>query len=289
MSWKMYRWVWQIASPLHVGMPPVGALNRTRLYTPARAVWGALTAELARKRSANFPAYRNVGQRLRQHCRFSYLFPAQPVSGHWRAWLPRYEEGNGLIWRREDRQNTADGVPDRVFRSWLLTTQPGTAIDPESDTAAEGTLREYEVISPRSRWGEKGEPRPVALVGYVFFSNSAPKDILDVNELFVGGDTCYGLGRIRKVTCSEARDFFGMSVRLEQDGPMVESKHVLAHALPYRNADFCGALEQLVMWDYGRLIAGNLTWAPGCQVRGDRTSWCIREDGLWQKAEEGDR
>ncbi|GBC78030.1 hypothetical protein HRbin08_01516 [bacterium HR08] len=289
MSWRLYRCVWKLHSPLHVGTGPAGSLNRTRLYVLARTVWGALTAELARGQSGNFPDYQNIGRGLSQQCRFSYLFPAQQVDRHWRAWLPRYEEGHGLVWRREDCQNAGDGVPDRVFRSWLLTTRPGTAIDPGSDSAAEGTLREYEVINPWSRWGEKGELRPVALVGYVFLSDTAPQGILDITELFIGGDIRYGLGQVRRVECSNAGDLFGRAVRMTGSDPVVETHHVLAHALPAGATDLLGAMEQLAMWDYGRFMTGELTWAPGCQVRGDCASWRIREDGLWERAQEGDK
>ncbi|GIW70798.1 MAG: hypothetical protein KatS3mg102_0340 [Planctomycetota bacterium] len=48
MSWSLFRWTWQLESPLYVGMPPAGSLNRCRLYVPARALWGAVTAEIAR-------------------------------------------------------------------------------------------------------------------------------------------------------------------------------------------------------------------------------------------------
>lgn len=48
MTWALHYWSWQLDGPLYVGAPPAGSLNRARLYVPARALWGAVTAELAR-------------------------------------------------------------------------------------------------------------------------------------------------------------------------------------------------------------------------------------------------
>jgi hypothetical protein len=85
VSWSLHRWTWRVASPLFVGAAPSGALNRCRLYVPARPLWGALTAELARDEADHDPAYREIGNELRKHVRFSYLFPAERVGSDWLA------------------------------------------------------------------------------------------------------------------------------------------------------------------------------------------------------------
>ncbi len=64
MSWTLYRWTWRLESPLFVGAPPAGSLNRCRLYVPSRALWGALTAELARRRANASPSYETEGTTL---------------------------------------------------------------------------------------------------------------------------------------------------------------------------------------------------------------------------------
>ena len=53
MSWSLQRWTWLLESPLFVGTTPAGSLNRCRLYVPARALWGAMTAELSRRQAAD--------------------------------------------------------------------------------------------------------------------------------------------------------------------------------------------------------------------------------------------
>jgi hypothetical protein len=280
MPWQLYRWVWQLEAPVQIGVSPAGILNRTRLYVPARTMWGALTAELARRKSASFPEYSSEGDRLRRQTRLSYLFPAQRVGRQWQAWLPRYEWGEGLLWRREDGVHQ---LPGAQFQRWLIITRPGTAIDPDSDTAAEGALREREAINLWSLWGEAGDPQPVALVGHLFLADDADQDVLDIEELFIGGDSHYGLGRIRKVECSDAREFFGKPVHLKGNHPVVTTDHLLAHALQGQDADLLGALEQLVVWEYNEFKTGLLTWVPGSRFGSASPLWHIRDDGLWER------
>lgn len=282
MAWVLYRWVWRVESPLHIGMPPAGALNRTRLYVPARALWGALTAELARRRNPNqFPDYASVGKSVQAGIRLSYLFPAEPVGRDWKAWLPRYEKGRGLVWQREEDHETLE---DRLFRMRLLITQSGTAIEPESDTALEGTLREFELISPY--WQNSGDiPKQVAMVGYMFCRDQRLwAEIYEVQELFVGGDIRYGFGRLTRIACNISPQFFdGVPVDLQATSPAVITSRILAHAVMKPGSDLIGAIECLSGWDMvqGGLKHPELVWAPGSSLSRDQ-KFNIKEDGLWE-------
>ena len=103
MSWSLFRWVWRLEAPLFVGMSPAGALNRCRPYVPARALWGAVTAEIARLKSGeSFPNYEGVGGEVKRSCRFTYLFPAEKRDGRFLAWLPKFEKEKGLRWCLQD-------------------------------------------------------------------------------------------------------------------------------------------------------------------------------------------
>jgi hypothetical protein len=282
-----------LESPLHIGLGPAGSLNRTRLYAPARALWGALAAEWARRQGASFPDYHAVGVRLREWTRLSYLFPAEQVGEGWCAWLPEYREERGLVWLREDGKGP---VEDRVLRRWLLTTRPGTAIAPDSDTAEEGSLREYEVISDLSHWGEGAEaPRPVGLVGYIFLADHQAaggllKELLKIDLVFLGGDTRYGLGRLRRVEglARAASHFFGEPVDLQAEKPVVTTARVLAHTVT--KEAFCGALEYLAGWDVvsGGLRRIDLVWAPGSKSQdgsggGKPAHFRLQKEGLWRQ------
>jgi hypothetical protein len=293
MTWSLYRWTWLLESPLYVGMPPAGSLNRCRLYVPARALWGSITAELARAAAKNgFPEYEDVGQKIRDNLRFSYLFPAHHAGKDWQAWLPRYEQGRGLVWQREDDGSLQ--VSDREFRMRLLSTRPSTAIDPSSDTAAEGSLRETECINTTWREFESFSSGPVGFVGYVFLSShvdQARREALEALQMItVGGDTRYGLGRLRKVgNMTPVKDLFGYKVDLSNGDPLIEADFVLGHA--NLNADgsreLRGCMELLRGWDYGETassIPGVSLWVPGSATDTPR-GWRIEESGHWRIAD----
>jgi len=290
VTWSLFRWVWQLDGPLHVGMPPAGSLNRTRLYVPARAVWGALTAELARAEAGSTePKYQIVGENLQVHHRFTYLFPAELQDGGWKAWLPTYRDGIGLAWRREDRVD--DAVSDRAFRRRLLFTRPGTSIDPATDAADDGSLRETECVQDHWRDEHGREAGDVALVGYVFLRVAKAKDKypperrrLDaINTLFVGGDTRYGLGRMQRASLDlvSSAQVFDTQATLGADTPEVTSSAVFAHARA--DQGMTGAVELLGGWDRGslrRLDQASPLWQPGSRSESPST-WKIEPDGTW--------
>jgi hypothetical protein len=113
----------------------------------------------------NLDKYREIGQELQRSCRFSYLYPSEQFGGSWRAWLPIFKNGIGLCWRREGNFEISL-QQNRSFRGRLLDARPGTAIDPVTDSAAERSLHETEVINPWWRRSHKTEP--VAMIGYFF-------------------------------------------------------------------------------------------------------------------------
>jgi len=284
VKWRLFRWVWQLEAPLHVGMPPSGSLNRCRLYVPARALWGALAAEVARRTGTGFPCYAEVGEAIQRDARLTYLYPAEQAQGDWRAWLPRYESGQRLLWQREDNQD-GEVLPDRVMRSRLLVARPGTAIDPTSDAAAEGSLRETECIGQSWRT-PTGDVKPVGLVGYLLLQEGSEiqQALQEIEELFLGGDTRYGLGRVRRVAWQPASRLFGIVPDLDGPCPCLTAERVLAHAsVPDEAATLSGDLEALAWWDRGQLRTAHDPqpyWRPGSAAP-TRLRWRIEESGLW--------
>jgi hypothetical protein len=195
MKWTALRWVWRLEAPLFVGMPPAGALNRCRLYVPARAMHGAVTSELARlngEQKSKFPDYGKFGKEVGENCRFTYLFPAEKQGDKFLPWMPKFEKRRGVQWSCHGGEGS---LSDRDFRRRLMISRPGTAIAPESDSASEGTLRETECINPW--WRDSNcheESSAVLLLGYVFLRNNGFRRQLDnIDTFFVGGDTRYGL------------------------------------------------------------------------------------------------
>jgi hypothetical protein len=283
MVWQAYRWVWRLESPLHMGLTPAGFLNRTRLYIPARAMWGALTATLARQAASGaWPDYQGIGKALQEQARFSYLYPAEWVNDSWQPWLPCYEAEHGRCWQRQDGGET---LPDRAFRRRLLATHPGTAIDPASDTAAEGTLREVECILPHWR----STAVPVAFVGYVCLQDgNDPYGLTRVQEIALGGETRYGFGRMRREQLEpDVSDCFGIPVDGGDSDPILQNpRFVWAHTLSRDDPIEGGAWELVLGWDRGSLFSGACEgpcWAPGSRAKAT-TRFRLLERGVWQRA-----
>lgn len=281
MKWRLHRWTWLLESPLFVGHLPSGALNRCRLYVPARAMWGAVTAEVARRTSRGFPDYRQIGSELEKCARFTCLFPAEQIDGRWVAWLPIFETGRGLCWKRED--DVGDVVQDRVFRRRLLTTRPGTAIDPTSYVAADGSLRETECVAERWRTeqGRGGVAGRVAFVGYIFTAGQAANRVRGIDRIFIGGDTRYGLGSMKRVVLEQAQRVFGELVTLNGSEPVIRTARVLGHAQAVD--PLWGAKELLHGRRYGaglQRVAEDVAWVPGSRDAA-ALEWTIDGYGIW--------
>jgi hypothetical protein len=293
MSWSLYRWVWKLEAPLYIGMAPSGSLNRCRLYVPARNIWGALTADVAQQRATGFPAYAQVGEDVRRDVRLTYLYPAEPTDRGWRAWLPRYEPDRGLLWQREDDPKGNDSRLDREMRRRLLLARPGTAIDHASDTAAEGTLRETECIGEYWRDIGGSQVRPVGTAGYVFLRETGTgtlvRRVREIETLRLGGDTRYGLGRLRRVEMSLAETVFGRHVELDGQDPVVSSPVLYGHGRVAEGLQ--GAFELLAGWDTAkdselRMLGSGPAWAPGSTTGDVCVEWRLDEQGLWIQKEE---
>jgi hypothetical protein len=290
VTWSLYRWTWRLESPLYVGMPPAGSVNRCRLYVPARALWGAITAEIARAQAqSGFPDYKEVGERLLEHARFTYLFPAEREREDWRAWLPRYVPEEGLVWEHEGEGAGVQRLADRRFRARLVSTRPSTAIEPSSDTAAEGSLRETECINTRWRDQHGVSGGPVGLVGYVFIHKGLDQELREnleqLEAIVVGGDSRYGFGQLRRVAKNDATSLFGCRVELGERDPQVKTERVLAHAATNCRgpSDLRGEMEMLRGWDYGKKEhwhVKSLLWVPGSCAQSPQM-WRIEHSGRW--------
>jgi hypothetical protein len=359
MSWRVYQWLWRLESPLFVGMPPAGSLNRTRLYIPARALHGAFAAESARRKydedtaddktnsrdSASkqketkktlSPDYGKFGKELGTWCRFSYLFPAEKIDNQILVWLPQYfcedktkhdsdngrnhEERTGLYWVSQSvstgkdlKKSDQSLLTDRAFRRLLLDVRTGTAINPGSDAALDGSLREMEYINPwwRSLADSQVSRNPVYLFGYVFLKDNGFKRKMEaMDTLFIGGDTRYGLGKIVRDSWQEAPvgPCFGGAVDPEEEEPEVYSDRVLGHAFSFTdreihmrgNKELPGGWEISGPWMKQKgtpETEGNagenkdreeILWSPGSSAS-KKMKWGINTHGIWYLTDKGAR
>lgn len=279
-TWTLYKWIWRLESPLYIGMPPAGSLNRCRLYVPSRVIHGALAAEFARLKDISFPDYGKLGHELALNCRFTYLYPTEKVGNEYKTWLPYYREMKGLRW-------SCGGVDlvDREFRNLLLSTIAGTAITPDTDSALDGSLHETECINPfwRARDGKETEAHPVYLAGYIFLRNNGFRKQLESSDVhFLGGDTRYGFGKVRLKKFEACENVFGKDVALDGEHPVIKSEYSWGHAIAENNSKIWGQKELLGGWEQGKSWQGELSWCPGSYLE---SRWEIEKDkyGYWKE------
>jgi hypothetical protein len=108
----------------------------------------------------------------------------------------------------------------------------------------------------------------------------------NIDTLFVGGDTRYGLGKICRVEWQEVSgdlSIFGKRVYLDGEHPEIQSDIVWGHALEggrHQIQGMQGVKELLGGWDQGSPWRGALTWAPGSFLQ-RTTAWSIDNYGYW--------
>ncbi|MFO3796680.1 MAG: RAMP superfamily CRISPR-associated protein, partial [Anaerolineales bacterium] len=171
MTWKMYSVTFRLLSPLHVGWFKQGNLQRTRPYLSGKALWGALTARLARMKNAN---YDEIGKQVNEWLAFSYFYPSTQ-KGNVSLW-PWGKQADEFTWR-------------------YLGSYASTALNYEQNSAEEGSLHETECINPYTREGEA-----VYLVGYLFEKQGCPLEWREaLQRIQLGGERKYGWGRVTLV------------------------------------------------------------------------------------------
>ncbi len=304
MTWQMYKVVFQIKTPVHIGYRKYGNLMQTRPYVPARVLLGALTARTTREifgRTRDWRRYRLVGEILNWLFTTSYFYPTTRETGGvnefpWEENFPHYD---------------------------FIGSYVSTALESGEKAAHEGSLHEVEYISPRTRDG--GEQ--VYLIGYFFVregkdtdeifreirenlesererANLSAEEVKDLSDLLqnlkdtgkfpeltqtiiqnwrdftevlqIGGERGYGWGTVERRCISETDNkiFCRYAVDLAGDRPIVEipkGESIPAH-LVVKN-DFplvSGEIEPLVRkeWREGpgsKVVFDSVAYKPGAR------------------------
>ena len=181
--WQVYKIVFRLMSPMHIGYRKMANINYTRYYVPAKTIWGALTNAIVKDSGKG--NFKEVGDALKESLRISYFFITKNKTGKGPL-IPKYT-AQGLIFGKE--LSKAD------FEREFLDAYAATAIEAESFTAEEESLHEVEIICPAT----KSDNEQVYLSGYIFEKNSA-SDLPDwkscLKQLQIGGERKYGFGRV---------------------------------------------------------------------------------------------
>lgn len=315
--WTVEPLAFRLRSPLHIGWRKVGNLMQTRPYVPAKNLWAALTAELARRqakegRAAAAQAYQCVGNDVAESLAFTYLFPAlvvDPAQGVDPAlalypWLTP----TGLKYGK-------DQLAAETFDYLFLDSYASTAITVGQNAAETGSLHETEMLRPRTRrlagtplagsYGEAADELgvPVYLVGYALVKGEGLAGWRGALErLQIGGERRYGWGRIERAPATAGAEggVFGYQLARAAEGRpglrVPADRPMLAHALA---ADFKGAtpvtgvngpLEPVVGREtnangkrgFGaNLVEARVCWAPGTPLSGEQVV-SIGKQGIWE-------
>jgi hypothetical protein len=279
MAWTFYELRFRLLSPLHIGHQKIGNIQRTRHYVPARVLWGALTARLARDARvcelANVAEgnYVSMGTLVKQQVAFTYFFPAvndePPV-------LPNYEDGSLSYLSGQDR------LSPETFAWRHLGSYAATALNYERNAAEEASLHEVEFISPYAR--SNNAPHPVDLRGYAIVAGECrlpwPKLKAALQAIQIGGERRYGWGRLRldkaeKCGEGEASLFGGLHCEAKDEArPKVlaeNSAALLAHTAA-SGITACGEVEPLVgrVWEQSKGAGQTVEFADICYAPGAR-------------------
>lgn len=268
MSWMVYKIVFRLLTPLHVGAGQMGNVQRARPYLTGKSLWGVLTARLTRDYSELGGDYVAIGRRVNDELAFSYFYPTISETVD--------------LWPWDD--------PDR-FAWRYLGSYASTALDYSRNAAEEGSLHETEFIAPITRDGQ-----PVYLVGYIFEQEGCAlpwRQVLD--RLQVGGERNYGWGRLalKAILPGDAKLFEHHAIEVKTDRPSLKvgvNVPLLAHTVAKMDGSLfaSGRLGPLVGREtvnpnaYGQSLALTaICWEPGSTIN-QSSSMFIHEYGIWR-------
>jgi len=265
VNWNCTRVSLRIASPIHVGWRTFGNVKMTRPYITGRALWGAITARLARD-YPSFGGYQEAGDRVQRDLAFSYLYPSLSAG--------EVKEWPWVNWF--------------AFSSVFLGSYASTALA-DGRSKEDGSLHETEYLSPNVLG------KPVFLTGYVFerAESGLPwREIIGRTQL--GGERGYGWGRVADCRPTEGCDsVFGTAVILDGKRPRVRwqpDKAATSHVSSDAPWQVDGAVEPLVgrITNPARGVPGVehssavVCWTPGSKLRESHSVECeIGPHGVW--------
>ena len=301
MPWKTYFLRYRLVSPLHIGAPALGNVQRTLYYLPGKTLWGAATAILTRRfiKQPTDQCYQKVGRFVEENIRFGYFFPEQ--------------NGQRFLPRVDHRQFFYGNLTKEEFEYRFLISEASTAIEPKRFAQADGTLHETEYLYPKSLQGWPA--LPLFFSGYLYLQQDRlaadndvgalkqtnDGDLLEMLcELFIGANRRMGTGKlIREGKAPDAED--GGNFPLPTPGPydwLPSCPFLASHLKCEPNGakakdKIAGSIQPLVERVWAPLKEGkhgpgqNLThaivaWTPGTRVVDEKLAFGVAAYGRWE-------
>lgn len=274
MTWQKYDLVFRLLAPIHIGWRKTSNLQQTRGYVTGKVFWAALTARLTREadQGANGAAYKEIGDLVQKHFRFTYLYPATLNGSGYKTHYP---------WQDD-------------FDYLFLDSYTSTALNYDNQSAEDGLLHETEFIAPRTRTDQ-----PVYLTGSLYTKADLTDERVEswpnvLNKLQFGGERGYGWGRVQLVGDPDQLD--GKPIAGEPQGKLVEETkgndkvyRTTAHLITENTTNATGPIEPLIGWERNNedgkpnwaLSKATICYAPGATVTQPET-FTITTNGLWQ-------
>ena len=290
MTWKVYELTYRARSPVLLGGPPLGFVQRTRYFAPGWTLWGALTARITRccLPAAGGADYQAVGDFVANNLPMS----SACILADGKRALPNYRQGV----RRYGDLREGD------FERRYVTSLGQTGVAPATMTAQTGALHETEALSNRDLL--TGEPVRWRYDLYVRTPWQDPPPFLEgltcedvpqaLAEITLGADRGYGLGWLERESILEKeaegaawprplgwQPCTALEAYLPVDelrGQPVYGEMALVERRLWRNC----VTEEGSAWGPGQERTHRLYYVPGSWV--DDAGWqpVVGAMGIWQ-------
>jgi len=260
-----YILVFKQIQSIHLGIRGYGVLSETRIFITGQAMWGALTNSYGRsKKWSNGDFENNENKEIFEKITCFYPSFTKNYNG---VMLPGFKRGEFYL----------EGYSEKDFRNEFVDGFISTAIQPMSLTAKDKSLHEMEIILPK----DKGNEKQLYWVGLLWIEEDVKTNFLKEKELeiIIGGDSRYGLGRLKLERVEEISDEFldkwGIekannlnSISLSKNKDNHRSK--ICNFLKRDGYNFEGKLELLADFNFHDKVLPDTTNPQLCIVPGSK-------------------
>jgi hypothetical protein len=228
---KWYQLTFQQLQPLHIGAGKWGIVNETAIFIPGQTIWGALVNKYLIEKGVGGEEFQKIKEKFEK---ISNFFPAFSEDGEF--FTPTYQEGEfGYLLPPQSGNSSEERrfISESEFRYSFVDTLLQTAIEPGSRRAKDESLHEMDYILPTPKNGlpslSENNPTPSLYWKGIIFLEEEGGFLEEGLELYLGGDTRYGVGLVRlvkKEALEEPRLFKKWQLSTPTPGTEIENPKV---------------------------------------------------------------
>ncbi len=212
MGFKIFEILLKQEEPIHIGRYAWRVLNETEVFIPGWTIWGALVNFfiLENKESITEERLRGIKESLKY---ISNFFPTIKLNGNFQILFPEYKNG---VWGFSLNEEVF--IKEEEFRFNFVSADFKTSIEPILRKAKDEHLYEFEFIKPRGKL--RNNVVDLYWKGFIIINEDLIKDWIQNiqdKELFIGGDTRYGFGKVKVEEVKEVENEFLNKWNIEID------------------------------------------------------------------------